>query len=317
MKLFSTKNKKPLQQLRKSETELSRFFADYWSVFFPGYTFITREFKLEGQVRSRGTAGRVDILAYNPATKRFMVVELKKDRDKNINDQASDYREFIEDNFAAIYLLALEQHEVTLPKSGLISRDVEVVLVAQSFSQPDIERARKKKDVITLIRYSWYEDDLFLLDFLNNDPDDGVEKENSEKIRKIKNVIEGKPATTEVDLYFGVHLESSRLYKLFYNFLLRYGVPEVVAQSSKVKVVTPTGLTFSVVANTGGGGYKAFLQINTDLDLTTSTSFRVIDRVRPGQKKKGSVGNERYEVFIQNEAQLYAFTEAIEAAVGR
>lgn len=316
MKLLSTKAKKLLQPLRKTEAELSRFLAEHWVMLFPSYTFITREFKLDGQVRSRGTAGRVDILAYNPSTKRFVVIELKKDRDKNINDQASDYREFIEDNFAAIYLLALEQHEVILPKSTLISKDVEVVLIAQAFSQPDIERARKKKEVITLIRYGWYEEGYFLLDFLNNDPDDGIEKENSEKIRKIKNVIDGKPVTTEVDLYFGVLHESSRLYSIFYNFLARYGVPEVLVQSSKIKLSTPNGLTFSIIANTGKGGYKAFLQINTDLDFTNSINFTTVDRIRPGQKKKGSVGNERYEVFIQNENQLSAFVAAIENKVG-
>jgi len=312
MRLFNTKNNTPLKPLRKSETELSLFLAEYWAMLFPQFTFITREFKLDGQVRSRGTAGRVDILAFNPATRRFVVIELKKDRDKNINDQASDYREFIEDNFAAIYLLALEHHDVVLPKSTLIQREVEVVLVAQAFSQPDVERARKKKESITLIRYGWYEGDLFLLDFLTNEPSDGLEKENSEKILKIKNVIEGKPVTTEVDLYFGVLHESNRLYVLLYNSLGQYGAPEVIVQNSKIKLVSPNGPTFSVIANTGKGGYKALLQINTDLDLSASTLFRVEDRVRPGQKKKGSVGNERYEVFIQNEAQMHAFISEVE-----
>ena len=112
IRLFSSNNKTFLQSLNKSEAELNRFLSENWSNFFPQFTFIKSEFILEGSVRSKGTSGRIDILAFNPVTKKFIVIELKKDSDKNIRNQASDYKDFIEENSADIYLLATQKYDI-------------------------------------------------------------------------------------------------------------------------------------------------------------------------------------------------------------
>jgi hypothetical protein len=104
LKLYSTDIKKFLKTVHKSEAELNKFLSDNWKQFFPQYTFIKCEFSLEGPVRSKGGSGRVDILAFNPKSNRFTIFELKKDNDKNLRNQVSDYKDFIEDNFAKIYL---------------------------------------------------------------------------------------------------------------------------------------------------------------------------------------------------------------------
>lgn len=93
-------------------------------------------------------------MAYNPVTHRFVIFELKKDYDRNITDQAADYRDFVQDNFAEIYLEATQDYKVELPVYSEIQKDkVEVVLVAKRFSSTQQERARKlnkKECIVTL-----------------------------------------------------------------------------------------------------------------------------------------------------------------------
>ncbi|MCW5924860.1 MAG: hypothetical protein KIS77_21250 [Saprospiraceae bacterium] len=303
-RIFSTQSKKFLKQIDKSELELNRFLTDNWSLLFPQYTYISNEFKLEGNVRSKGSSGRIDILAFNPKTKRFVVFELKKDFDRNVNEQASDYRDFIEDNFAEIYLQSAQKYDVSLPKYNEISKDVEVIVLSKYFSQTDIDRAKKRKEIITLIRYFWFENELFLYDYLNNDPDDLIEKENTEKIKKIKSVIEGKPLISETDIFFAKKEESKKLYNLFYDFLASITDVTVTVQDTKIKLETNFGQRFSVIGYSGKTGRKSYLQINTDIDVLGSQKLIFDDRLRPDGTKKGSLGSERYEVFIQNEDQL-------------
>ena len=61
LKLFSNNSKRFLKQSEKSESELNKFLKSNWLHIFPQYMIITNEFRLEGNVRSRGTSGRIDI----------------------------------------------------------------------------------------------------------------------------------------------------------------------------------------------------------------------------------------------------------------
>ncbi|MEI7585026.1 hypothetical protein [Runella sp.] len=158
LKLYSTDNKKFLKTVHKSEAELNKFLCENWGIFFSQYTFIKSEFTLDGNVRGKGSSGRVDILAFNPKSNKFVIFELKKDFDKNIRNQVSDYKDFIEDNFARIYLLATQKYGAVMPKYEIVLEDsIEVVMIAQSFSINDIEKAKKSKNEITLIKYLWFE----------------------------------------------------------------------------------------------------------------------------------------------------------------
>jgi hypothetical protein len=87
IKIYSTEKKTFLKKVHKSESELNRFLSENWSNFFPQFTFIKSEFVLDGNVRSRGGSGRIDILAFNPKSNKFVVFELKKDLDKNIRNR--------------------------------------------------------------------------------------------------------------------------------------------------------------------------------------------------------------------------------------
>ena len=64
-----------------------------------------------------------------------------------------------------------------------------MVLIAKDFNDADIEKAKKSKGEITLIRYIWFEDGLLLIHYLNNEPLELVEKGSSEKSLKVKPII--------------------------------------------------------------------------------------------------------------------------------
>ncbi len=302
-KLFSTIENKFLKKVEKSEAELNRFICENWNVLFPKFTFIASEFSLDGNVRARGTGGRIDILAYNPKNKRFIVVELKKEFDKNITEQAADYRDFVEEKFADIYLFSTQKYKVVLPDFFEIQKQsVEMVLVAKEFSAAQIEKAKRSKDsAITLIKYFWFENGLIFIDYINNNP----EEESAKKIvRKINGLTSQDPNVREIESYFSTHEELSKnLGMTFYEFLKSKGSVSVKAYRTKLSYQIGTH-TFSAIGYSGRVGRKCFLQINTDIDVTNIPDMITDDRVRETGKKKGSLGNERYEVFIQNDSQM-------------
>lgn len=313
IKIYSVEKGTFLKKVNKSEAELNMFLSENWSHFFPQYAFIKSEFILDGNVRSRGTSGRIDILAFNPKSNKFVVIELKRDIDKNIRNQVSDYRDFIEDNFAKIYLLTTQKFNIVLPKYETIPEDsIEVVMIAKSFSQTDVDKARKSNKEITLIKYVWFENQLLLIDYLNNDPDDLIEKENAEKIKKIKSIIDNKPELADADSFLFGKEEAKRLFRIFYEYLKNVGDVQLDVQASKIKLAF--GLqTFSIIGYAGKTGRKCHLVINTNIDTVKIMENRFDDRMRTNGKMKGSIGSERYEVFITTEDDLFEFLKIIES----
>lgn len=314
-KLFSSQDKKFLKQIDKAECVLNRFLCENWKFIFPQYIFIASEFPLKGNVRSLGNNGRIDILAYNPTTKRFVIFELKKDYDKNITDQVADYRDYVQDNFSDIYLKSVQKYDVNLPKYDKIESDkIEIVLVAKRFSTTQIDRVRKKnqkENIVTLIRYFWFENDLVFIDYINNDPDEAkVESTNATK-NGIKNMVSQDPEIYEMDRYFGLYLESKEAFLYFWNFLKMKGSVSISPQQTKIRVYFGDD-TFSVIKYGGKTGRKSILQVNTNIDVSELETVIIIDdRLRSDGKKKGSLGVERYEVYLRNLNEMKAFCDFI------
>lgn len=308
-KLFSTQTKKFLKQVDKPEKELNKFICENWKSLFPKLTFISNEFPLKGNVRSIGTNGRMDIVAYNPQTKRFVIFELKKDYDRNITDQAADYRDYVQDNFSDVYLLSTQKYDIGLPKYLEINTNqVEVILIAKKFSITQIERVKKSKDnTITLIKYFWFEDDLIFIDYLNNDPDEEkIESINTKKVQQIGAIVNQDPDVFEIDRYFNLKQEAKEVFTHFYNFLKTKGEVTIEPQQVVMKVRIKDN-TFSAIGSAGKGGSKKILQINTNIDVSTISNVRFEDRIRPGQKRKGSLGTERFEVYFKDTNDMENF----------
>lgn len=313
-KLFSNSNKKFLSIIDKPEKELNKFICENWKDLFPKLIFITSEFPLKGNVRSLGNNGRIDILAYNPGNKKFVIFELKKDYDKNITDQAADYRDYIQDNFSEVYLLSTQKYNVELPKFTEINQlNVEIILVAKKFSLTQIDRVKKlKENTITLIKYFWFEDDLIFIDYLNNDPDDvKIESVNTKKISDISKIIAQDPEQYEIDRFFSLKPLSKDAFLIFLEKLRTKGNVELEFQQTKLKVKL-NEQTFSVIGYGGKTGRKSILQINTNIKLDNTEDIIIEDRYRgEGVKMKGSLGSERYEIFIRNNDEMTIISDFI------
>jgi hypothetical protein len=318
-RLFSSSNKKFLKQVEKPEKELNKFICENWEDLFPQYTFVASEFPLKGNVRSLGNNGRIDILGYNPETKKFIIFELKKDYDKNITDQSADYRDYVQDNFSDVYLHSTQKYEIALPKFTEINQDkVEIILIAKKFSLTQIDRVKKIKDNnITLIKYFWFENDLIFIDYINNDPDDiKIENTNTKKINEIKNIIAQDPEMYEIEQFFGKYIASKEIFLLFLKFLKTKGNVDLDFKQTKIGVQVGNA-TFSIVRQGGQGGRKSILQINTDFDVNLlSGEIQFDDRDRGEEKKKkGSLGLERYEVFFRNSEEMQTFINFVKSRI--
>ncbi|KAK3604965.1 hypothetical protein CHS0354_000629 [Potamilus streckersoni] len=266
----------------------------------------------ERNVRSIGIGGRIDILAYNSKSKRFVVFELKKDYDKNITEQAADYRDCIDDNFADVYLKTTQQYNINLPKFQDVLKEIEIVLIAKRFSITQIERVKKNKENnITLIKYFWFEDDLIFIDYLNNDPDEEkIENIDSKKVRLVKEIVNKDPDLYEIDRFFNLKQESKDVFLVFYEWLKTKG--SVVVKPRQVLLKVEFGEhTFSAIGYAGKVASKQVLQINTNIDLMSINQLLVEDRVREGQKKKGSLASERFEIRLKNKAEMEIMINAL------
>ena len=155
----------------KTEKDLQKFICANWKTLFSGYTFIKDEFPLKGDVHGLGKKGRIDILAYNPITKRFVIFELKQDYNDSVMVQATNYSCYVERSFQDTYLSATQEYEAALPKASEVKKDgVEVVLIARTFSGGQIHQAKKLKESVTLIEYRWFSNDILFFDYINSTP---------------------------------------------------------------------------------------------------------------------------------------------------
>lgn len=105
-----------------------------------------------------------------------------------MRSQANDYRDFIEDNFADIYICVLQDHEIKLPKKKeIVSDSFELILIAQEFGE--LDKPRKNREETTFIKYKWLEGDFILFEYLNNEPSFSKKElatENRNQLRPLK-----------------------------------------------------------------------------------------------------------------------------------
>ncbi|OAV65431.1 hypothetical protein Barb6XT_02414 [Bacteroidales bacterium Barb6XT] len=114
----------------------------------------------------------------------------------------------------------------------------------------------------------------------------------------------------EIEQFFGKYVAGKEVFLLFLKFLKTKGNVELDFKQTKIGV-NINNSTFSIVRQGGQGGRKSILQINTDFDATSLLDeIQIDDRVRgEGQKKKGSLELERYEMFFRNSEELQVFCD--------
>lgn len=183
MQLIDLINKNRFDELKISERELSDLLFRYWDTIFPDLSLIQREFTLKGEVRNNYASGRIDFFAYNKKHKRFVIIELKTDYDKNIRNQIFDYVDFVEDNFSYILLKSKQ----IIPDIKINNKSIELILISKQFKTNDYKRIQKIHHPTRLITYRLFQNHQILLDqFDNFDVKKLKETENHHNINKGK-----------------------------------------------------------------------------------------------------------------------------------
>ncbi|GHT08326.1 hypothetical protein AGMMS49532_03090 [Endomicrobiia bacterium] len=321
-KLFSSNSKKSLLQIDKPERELNKFIFENWKYLFPkNYEFISNEVFLKGNVRSSGDkSGKIDILGFNSKTKKFIIFELKKSYDRNITDQAADYRDYVQKNLYEVYVLAIQEYKIKfkLPLFKHISKDPEIILIAKKFSMVQIGTATEKN--ITLMEYSWFETDLIFINYLNNAlADSKIETADTKnkEINKIKNIISSeKEAQDEIDKFFGEKNQSKAAFRIFLEFLKLNGqvnLKFIEAVRRRIRIEF-NNTTFSAVRRSGKGSRKAILLVVTNIDVTALSKQIIVDdryRGKDIRMKSSWGGSERFEVYFRNADEVKEFCNYI------
>jgi len=164
MELKSLNSKLSYSEKQLSEKDLSDIIENYWEIIFPELHLIKREFQLIGQVRDSETGGRIDFFAFNPKSQKFVIIEVKKNYNKNIRSQIFDYADFIEDNFDFIYLKAKE----ILPEIDVKKDTFELILFAKNFKSADYSRINKFEYSTKLITYNYFENNHIVINTHEN-----------------------------------------------------------------------------------------------------------------------------------------------------
>ncbi|MEI7526057.1 MAG: hypothetical protein WCJ95_17065 [Mariniphaga sp.] len=197
--LIDISDKEVYKEIEISEMGLSNLIFHDWKFFFPDYELLFKEYSLKGQVRSALKSGRIDFLGYNNVKKCLSIFEIKKDYDKNIRSQISDYEDFFEENLADIYLQIKSLQRIEEFKS-LKSKKIELVLLAKSFKEIDTKRL-DRLDNIVLIKHSAFDKFKFTFEIYDNRKTKNNESKQK-NLSKIISVINGNPDIFKILTYF-------------------------------------------------------------------------------------------------------------------
>jgi hypothetical protein len=175
MKLF---NGEHLSLIDKLESEVEDYFVSNWGQIFPHLTLIDRQVYSEILKRpEKKKAGIIDILAFNPGKKRFVVVEIKTTKlDGKVIDQGLDYSQSIKNAKLDFYQEINQNYPGLLPDISKISFDaVETIFIVQDSDVNKIKDriGRFSQDlVIAVLSYSFYKNHLskktLVFDFFSN-----------------------------------------------------------------------------------------------------------------------------------------------------
>lgn len=154
-----------------SEANTSKALINNWDIFFPRLKFIAEKYIIEKG--SKNEWNEIDILAYNSAKKCFVIIELKKGKDKKQLDQAIAYRKHFQKDITKIYSSIEKKYDNIAFVAFEILNPTEIILIAESFPDNYLSLVRKFPDII-LLKYHWAhidrENDNLLLDYYYNKP---------------------------------------------------------------------------------------------------------------------------------------------------
>jgi len=149
---------KYLDEFEHSESFLQEYIIKNWKSIFPNFKFIQKEFPLYDNTDENKLKYRIDILALNMNTNRFVIIELKKTRQvKYAIPQAIEYYNYFKDNFWSLVNELKINYPRLIPKD-LKLENAHIIIFAKSFSESTINNSQYNVLEPILCTYRLYKD---------------------------------------------------------------------------------------------------------------------------------------------------------------
>lgn len=211
MSLFSLKNGS-LKNIKPNyfilEKDIEEFVKNHFNELFAELNFIKNQFSIGDYI--------IDILAYAPQTKSFVIIEIKKGKDSSLSDQGVSYLNSIINRKADVVLEYNQKLGFNMKINDFDWTESKLKFISQEFNRYQIDATASPALPIELYKITRYDDNL--IEFKK------VEKYGSSKSENIIKVSKSLDATiksyTEEDLINHHNSNVQELYKEYKKHIL-------------------------------------------------------------------------------------------------
>ena len=163
---------------------------------------------------------RIDTLAFDEATKAFVIVEYKRDRNISVIDQGFTYLGLMLENKADFIVEYNEQLKMNLKRDQVDWSQTRVVFVSPSFTEFQVEATNFKDIAIELWEIKQYGNGTVAINQLKKTKSAESIKPLAKKSKELQQVVDEIQVYTEDQLLATTTPEMAELYEKFKNSIL-------------------------------------------------------------------------------------------------
>lgn len=163
---------------------------------------------------------RIDTLAFDEATKAFVIVEYKRDRNISVIDQGFTYLALMLENKADFIVEYNEQLKMNLKRDQVDWSQTRVVFVSPSFTEFQVEATNFKDIAIELWEIKQYANGAVAINQLKKTKSAESIKPLAKKSKELQQVVDEIQVYTEDQLLATTTPEMAELYEKFKSAIL-------------------------------------------------------------------------------------------------
>lgn len=214
MTLYANNNgalKEVAEKPFKLEREIQAVFEQNIKLIM-SLTLVRSEFSIKSK--------RIDTLAYDEATKAFIIIEYKRDKSISVVDQGFSYLSLMLENKADFIVEYNEQLKRNLKRDDVDWSQTRVAFVSPSFTDNQIQATNFKDIAIELWEVKQYENGTVAINHLKKNKSAESIKPLTQQDKVLKRVIDEIKVYTEEQHLESATEETAELYEKFKNAIL-------------------------------------------------------------------------------------------------
>ncbi len=258
-------------------------------------------------IDSEHTVGqfRMDTIAYNPATKGFVIIEYKNRKNSSVIDQGYTYLNLLTEHKPSFILAYNEQKHTRKRKSDFDWTQSRVIFISTNFNDYQIGAAKNPMLPIDLIKIKRYEDNIFEIDEITKSSYQAYVEEKNASLNNMRKLNKEIKVYTEQEL---VQKGTDEIQALYFSIR-----ETITSWDDNIKVL-PYKLYISFKRKTnfcditiGKNQLKLWLNYNYGELNDSKGLFRNV-------KEIGHHGNGDYEIVIKDDSELEYIYSVIKEA---